>query len=347
MRKISNELLKKGFTTGTAAAAATKAAAFFITQGVCPEQVDVDLPCGGVLKVAVKAGQLLYNGAVAGVIKDAGDDPDVTGGLEIVSTVKKCETSNGEIVIKGGLGVGVVTKPGLQVPPGEAAINPVPKDMVLKSLRAVIPQGGYEVVISVPHGEDAAKNTFNSRLGILGGISIIGTTGLVEPMSLKALKETIKCEIDVSLAQQAGGNKTLNLAPGKIGERALKENVLGDRAAVVQMSNFIGFALEYAVLKGVQGVIVGGHPGKLAKILMGYLDTHSKNSPQATDFVRDFLGLSGSFNTVEEIIGLGNMEGLSRLACAIAEDIKKRFKFIKVRVCLFDMKKTLVGDGFV
>jgi len=203
-----------------------------------------------------------------------------------------------------------------------------------------------EVTIEVPEGERLAKKTFNPRIGIVGGISIIGTTGVVEPMSMEAIKATVRCEIDVVWAETDASTGRLFLAPGKIGESSLK-GLFGD-VKVVLTSNFIGEAFQYAVKKGIRHIVIGGHPGKLAKILMGYYNTHSSCSPQATGFVSDYLALEKKdFNTIEEIIQyLKREDSMERLHC-LARDIGERiltdFGFTSTEVCLFDMKGNLIG----
>ncbi|MCI4626116.1 MAG: cobalt-precorrin-5B (C(1))-methyltransferase CbiD [Candidatus Magnetoovum sp. WYHC-5] len=333
----------KGFTTGTTAAGAAKAAAMMLLTATPPPAVDVTIPSGHILTLNVKTAK--YNDkktVTVSIIKDAGSDPDVTNAIEIEATVCLNEVQQG-VFISGGRGVGVVTKPGLQVPPGSHAINPVPISMITHSIREVIPNDGVNVAIAAIGGEDIAQLTFNPRLGILGGISIIGTKGIVEPMSVDAIRQTIKCEVDVSFEEDNGLN--LYVAPGKIGEAALCR-IFG-AVRVIHMSNFVGFTLGYAKKKGVQHLIIGGHPGKLAKILMGYMDTHSKNSPQATNFVADFLSINGQFNTVEQIIELNQVEKFNYLAYKIAEKIVELFSFKSVAVYLFDMKKSLIGKGYV
>ncbi len=376
MVALSEKKLRKGFTTGACAAAAAKAAAMALRKSGVRSQksevrsedflgqrnqesgvvmVDLTLPEGKRVPLAALIKEVREDYAIASVIKDAGDDPDVTDGAEIVVKVKKImkgEESEEEkqIVIKGGKGVGVVTKPGLQIPVGEPAINPVPRRMIVEAIREVLPDKTVEVTVEVPEGEALAKKTFNPRLGIVGGISIIGTTGIVEPMSLEALKATVRCEIDVFIAE-AKSNSPLYLAPGKIGEDSLKR--LFGPIRVVQTSNFVGFALEYAKELGIKDIVYGGHPGKLAKILMGYYDTHSRNSPQATDFVAEYLGISEKFNTVEEIIKKTKASSESdlwserflHLARDIAGKIGNDFGFNTVEVYLFDMKKQLIGEG--
>jgi cobalt-precorrin-5B (C1)-methyltransferase len=392
MRKRSSQSkeerpLRQGYTTGTCAAAAAWAAARAVKsirkgdgkvyRKGSDIMVNMGLPQGGKATMSARIVEAGRDHAVASVIKYAGDDPDVTDGAEIIARVRitksKAESDKSEGVskergvtaIKGGRGVGRVTKPGLQIPVGEPAINPVPRRMIKEAVKEVLGDTPVEVIIEVPEGERLAEKTFNPRLGIVGGISIIGTTGIVEPMSLEALKAAVKCEIDVA-AEETGvnshsyspsitevGGRGLFLAPGKIGEDALK-GLLGD-IRVVQTSNFIGFALEYARDKGIKDIVYGGHPGKLAKILMGYYDTHSRNSPKATAFVAEYLGISGEFNTLEEIIlkispssdpSQGEQgRGFSSLAGDIAEKIGVDFQFSHVEIYLFDMKKKLIGEG--
>ncbi len=338
--------LRRGFTTGTAAAAAAKAAALGLRRGHIPEKVVVPLLSQGTWTIPIHTCWLVpCKWARASVIKDAGDDPDVTNGAEVIVTLRPLPEE--EICFRAGEGVGVVTKPGLALPPGEPAINPGPRQMIKQVLQEVAPGQGFEVEISIPGGEELAQKTFNPRLGIVGGLSILGTTGIVEPKSLHALKETIRYEIEVAVHEI--GNAPLCFAPGKIGEEALHQ-YLGP-VKVVQMSNFLGFALGYARKKGVEHVIVGGHPGKLAKVLMGHWNTHSRHAPPATDTVARFVGLKEEFHTVEEILQHVEKRApflrprFDALAQAIAREIKKRFAFQSVRVILFNMKLRPWGEG--
>lgn len=285
----------------------------------------------------------IENGLV-GVKKDSGDDPDITNGITIFAKVRRV-SKEGDIVIKGGKGVGYVTKPGLQVPVGQPAINPIPAEMIRENIRDVIKKWGIEVEIIIPEGEQIAKKTFNERIGVMGGLSIIGTTGIIKPMSLQALMMTIKCEMDVAIAS---GYRKIGLVPGRLGEESLKK-FLTIRIPIVQMANFAGFALGYAAEQKVTEVILGGHPGKLAKIAMGYLNTHSSRSPQATSYVADFIGLARNYNTVEEIIHTlpdeESFKQFSRLASKIADRVCQYFHFLQVTVYLFDMQKNLIGHS--
>jgi cobalt-precorrin-5B (C1)-methyltransferase len=350
--------LRKGFTTGTAAAAAAKAAAVMAFTGKLPDEVAVTLPDGlTTLDIKINPGGNARNNqngnarnnqtgnalnnqsGTASVIKDGGDDPDATSGLEIIATVRLISKHGSDVIIKGGEGVGMVTKAGLQIPIGTHAINPVPRAMIRNAVREAVPEGTVEVEIIVPDGQRAAAKTFNHRLGILGGISIIGTTGIVVPMSTEAIKATIRCELDVAFEEQAS---RVYLSPGKIGEDSLKSIFPGVR--VVQMSNFIGCSLRYARDKGIKEAVIGGHPGKLAKLLMGYFDTHSGKSPQAAGFVARYFGLRTEYNTVEEIIeNTQNLEKFDSLAYDIAAKIKALYGFSSVGVYLFDMKKQPIG----
>lgn len=341
--------LRKGFTTGTAAAAAAKAASILAFTGRLPDEVTVTLPGGlRTLDIKIRGASINHgiNGrSAASVIKDGGDDPDATSGLEIIAAMSLINTQpdGAEVIIKGGVGVGVVTKAGLQIPVGAHAINPVPRSMIRTAVREAVPAGLskslIEVEILVPDGRRAAEKTFNSRLGIIGGISIIGTTGIVEPMSVEAIKSAIVCELDVAYAENSS---TVYLSPGKIGEDSLRSIFHG--VHVVQMSNFIGDSLQYAKAKGFKETVIGGHPGKLAKLLMGYFDTHSGNSPQAAGFVAGYFGLEGEYNTVEEIIErVKKTKKFDAMAYDIAVKIRALYGFSSVGVYLFNMKKQPIG----
>jgi cobalt-precorrin-5B (C1)-methyltransferase len=193
------------------------------------------------------------------------------------------------------------------------------------------------VTIWAPEGERIAKETFNEKVGVVGGISIIGTTGIVTPMSVEAIIETIKCEIDVAAGE---GKATICLTPGKIGEKHFL--TAHPDIPVVLMSNFAAEAFGYARSKGFEKIYVAGHPAKLCKILMGYYNTHSKNSPMATDWLADRLGLTEKFNTVEEI--LTSVENdLSPIAGELAEKIEKDYGFARVSVIFYDMFGRMKG----
>lgn len=259
--------LREGYTTGSCAAVAAKAAALQLLTGQCPRQVGIETPAGRPLVLPVAC---LEEG-IFSVVKDAGDDPDVTHGLMVTVKVE-LGTNPGPICFLAGEGVGTVTLPGLKVPPGQPAINPVPRQMIERELRTVIGDKAAQVTVSIPGGETVAKRTFNPRLGIVNGLSILGTSGIVRPMSQEAITESIALEMSVKRAQ---GKKALAMAFGSSGEKALCSAFSLPADSVVQMSNYVGFALQQAVELGLHSVFLGGHPGKLVKVAAGIFQTHS------------------------------------------------------------------------
>lgn len=268
--------LRCGYTTGTCAALAAAGAASLLLSGEAPRALSLLTPKG--IPVTVEPVELFWeNGAaVCGVAKDGGDDADATDGLVIRARVETIEEP--EIRIDGGEGVGRVTKPGLDQPPGAAAINRVPRRMIEEQARRVCDAlgyaGGLSVCISVPGGEEAAKRTFNPMLGIEGGISILGTSGIVEPMSEKALVDTIAVELRQAAAL---GARDVILTPGNYGETFLRDHPQAARdVPVVKCSNFIGDALDLAGNRGFSQVLLVGHAGKLVKLAAGVMNTHSR-----------------------------------------------------------------------
>lgn len=267
--------LRLGYTTGSCAAAAAKAAATLLLTGRRLERVSLLTPKGLDLDLEVRDLRQEVGTASCAIEKDCGDDPDVTGGTLIYAAVSRSEASG--ISVDGGAGVGRVTKPGLDQPVGAAAINSVPREMIRRAVEQVCRladyQGGLRVVISVPEGEALARRTFNPRLGILGGISILGTTGIVEPMSERALIDTIRVELR---QRRAGGAEYVLLTPGNYGTDFIRQSLgIGPQAAV-QCSNFIGDALDICRELGFRGALLIGHIGKLVKIGGGMLNTHSR-----------------------------------------------------------------------
>lgn len=263
--------MRTGITTGASAAAAAKAAAMFLFDGRRPAEVTVLNPDGKQIRVPVQRYFELPGVQGAVVIKDGGDDPDVTHGLEIIATVTAADRRG--VTIRGGEGVGTVTRPGLQVPVGEPAINPVPRWMIETAVSGVLPPGsGCIVTISVPGGAKAAERTLNPRMGIQGGISILGTTGIVRPMSEEAFKDSLAPQVDLALA---AGYRSAVLTPGRMGYRWALEHGLPEKA-VVEMSNFVGFMLDQCADKGIEKVLLWGHHGKLIKVAAGIFHTHSR-----------------------------------------------------------------------
>ncbi len=208
--------------------------------------------------------------------KDAGDDPDVTDGLEVRVTLSWDDAAEATFV--AGEGVGTVTKPGLQVPPGEPAINPVPRQMILDAIRDVTPRG-VRVEISVPGGREIAAKTFNPRLGIVGGLSILGTTGIVRPYCTRALHDALRCTLDVAAACQVTAPV---LVPGNVGARAARRHFSLRDEQLIEVGNAWGFIVDLLAQRAFSAVLLAGHPGKLAKLAAGQWDTHSARSSQAT-----------------------------------------------------------------
>lgn len=269
--------LRCGYTTGTCAALAAAGAARYLLTGERPESARLVTPKGVAVEAALLERRLDRETARCAVRKDAGDDPDVTDGCLVVATVRKIERG---VAIDGGEGVGRVTKPGLDQPVGAAAINAVPRRMIAAAVEEVRAEagwaGGLSVVISVPGGEEIAKKTFNPMLGVEGGISILGTSGVVEPMSEQALVDTIGIEIRQAAA---GGAKRLLLTPGNYGADFLRGNGF-DRYGVpcVKCSNFLGDALDAAASEGFADALLVGHIGKLVKLAGGIMNTHSRQA---------------------------------------------------------------------
>lgn len=308
---MSKKILAKGYTTGTCAQAATKAAMQMLFTGEKVEKISVELPQGERLQLDIvdirmeyKEDESLPEEVTCAVKKNSGDDPDITNGVLVYSKVKKntlevpeegqcekqfCEAkaSNRKkragqkkydrIHIDGGTGIGRVTKPGLNQPVGEAAINRVPRQMIRKEVEEACEEvgytGGIDVVISIPEGVRLAKETFNPRLGIEGGLSILGTTGIVNPMSEQALIDTIEVEMKVCLAEKY---RYLIVAPGNYGLDFLKEQYSIEENDVVKCSNYIGQTIDMAMEQGCKGVLLAGHIGKLIKVAGGIMNTHSR-----------------------------------------------------------------------
>ena len=273
--RSGSKLLRCGYTTGTCAALAASGAARLLLTGSTPASLALLTPGGIRVEVAPTFCRMEGDRAVCAVKKDAGDDPDVTDGMQIFAEVKKTDSG---IRIDGGDGVGRVTKPGLDRKVGEAAINTVPRQMITSAVKDVCEQAGYlgglEILISVPGGEEAAKKTFNPMLGIEGGISILGTSGIVEPMSERAIVDTIGTQI--RQAASLGAKKLIAL-PGNYALDFLHAQ-LPDISVypVIKCSNYLGETLDMAALCKMEELLLIGHIGKLVKLAGGIMNTHSR-----------------------------------------------------------------------
>lgn len=278
--------MRYGFTTGSCAAAAAAAACYMLLTGRKKEEMTILTPKG--ISYTAKLVDISINesSAACAIVKDGGDDPDITTGAHIVAeaaflqkeSLQKDKTDAvQQIIIRGGKGVGRVTKPGLDQPVGEAAINHVPREMIEKEVRGICAlcdyNGKLQVTISVPEGEEIAQKTFNPRLGITGGISILGTSGIVEPMSSQALLDTIQVELR---QKKAMGQQMIAVTPGNYGLDFMKEAFAYDLDKSVKCSNFIGNTIDMAAETGFCGMLLTGHIGKLVKVSGGIMNTHSK-----------------------------------------------------------------------
>ena len=275
--------LRCGITTGTCAAAAARAAVSILAGGPIPDEVAVVLPGGDSIRVAIlRVWKHEDREAVTTAVrKDAGDDPDVTHGLEVLATVSWDDGA--DVALVAGEGVGTVTKPGLQVAPGQPAINPVPRQMIAQAIREVT-QRGVRVEIAIPGGREAAARTFNPRLGIEGGLSILGTTGIVRPYCSRALYDALKCSLDVAAAC---GIVAPVLVPGHIGARAARRHFPLRSEQIIEIGNAWGFVLDRLSDYPFQDLLIVGHPGKLAKLAEGQWDTHSGcSAPAAASVAR-------------------------------------------------------------
>ena len=288
---VNGKKLRKGFTTGTCATAATAAAISMILNQDIEEKVTVSTANGVEVTMDIKDPSFAELTASAAVEKDGGDDADATHGLLIYSTVTLLPDSN-DIEIDGGEGVGRVTQKGLKCDVGMAAINPTPRAMIEKTARQLLgPNCGAKIIISVPGGEETAKLTYNSRLGIVGGISILGTTGIVNPMSEESWKASITIELTMLYNQ---GYRSVVLAPGNYGED-FATNVLGiPPPRIVNMSNFVGHVLKEVQRIGFTRVLMVGHMGKVVKVAGGIFSTHSKDSDARMEIIMANLALLGA-----------------------------------------------------
>lgn len=293
--------LRMGYTTGSCATAAAKAAAIMLLTHKSVNNIVLTTPRGIEIKLEIEDIDIEEQYVSCAVRKDSGDDPDVTNGMLIYASVSILKIP--EIRIDGGRGIGIVTKPGLNQPVGNVAINSIPRQTITKELFSVAEDynynGGFSVIISAPEGEEVSKKTYNSRLGIIGGISIIGTSGIVEPMSDSAIIDTIKAELNIKSKED---KKCLLITPGNYGEAFLKEDFRGIAGASVKCSNFIGDTLEYAMEIEFKSVLLVGHIGKIVKLAGGLFNTHSKYGDCRAEIIATHSALCGADKTtIEEI----------------------------------------------
>lgn len=344
---------REGYTTGASAAATAEAACRVLERNERPEIVAVRSPLGFDLMIPINRLAFSPGTATAGAIKDGGDDPDVTHGAEVLATVRRVPEPG--VHVRGGAGVGTITQPGLELPPGSAAINPVPRRMIAEAIARVLgtdrPEPGVEVTIAIPGGEELAKKTLNSRIGIVGGLSILGTTGVVRPMSTASWRASVLQSIDVAAANSL---RHIALTTGGRSERFARQVYPAlPEMALVQMGIFTGDALRRAVERGVSKVSVCGMIGKLAKLATGQMQTHVAGGGVDVAFLADLARDAGTdaalaasiaaANTarhVEELIDAAGFETFYRhvaaraAACCNAHAGRR----LEVEVILFDFE---------
>lgn len=347
--------MRYGNTTGACAAAAAKAALITLLSHPV-DRVGVPSPFGIRFEILVRETKKLNDDtAIATVVKDAGDDIDATDKLKISATVKLNDSR--KIMITSGKGIGIVTKPGLPVAIGQPAINPMPKRMIEESIREVLPSGrGVDVILDIPEGEKVAGKTLNSKLGIVGGLSVLGTTGVVKPLSMEACRRSLVPQIDVALS---AGYERVFFVPGNIGERITKKLFNPPDDAIVQTGDFIGYMFDKASEKGIKEIVFLGHPGKLAKVAAGIFNTHHKFADARNEVVAAYAGAAGAdaslvnrilqSNTTEEAITLLKQANLSKdVFDNIAERVGQRIgervrRKIKISVILVSLEGEVLG----
>jgi cobalt-precorrin-5B (C1)-methyltransferase len=349
--------LRRGWTTGACATAAAKAAYHALLHGEFPDPVEITLPNGANVAFCLSRENLTAHGAMAAVEKDAGDDPDVTHGAVIHVHVRQRTDDGGGIHFLAGDGVGTVTKPGLPIGVGEAAINPVPRAMITAELLRLAAAAGramdLDVEISVPEGQAMARQTMNPRLGILGGISILGTTGIVIPYSCAAWIASIHQGIDVA---RAAGLEHVGAATGRTSEAALKALYGFDDGALIDMGDFAGGMLKYLRTHPVKKLSIAGGFAKISKLAKGHMDLHSKRSQ--VDFAwlaelaadaPEIAALCHHANTAAQVLAAARLAGYP-LAGKVAERarleaLKINRGKVEIEVLIFDRAGDLVGRG--
>lgn len=360
MSDTGTKELKRGWTTGACATGAAKAAFQALLTGEFPDPVEITLPKGGTASFALAQHTRGDGFASAAIIKDAGDDPDVTHGALVSATIQRLPEGSG-IVFKAGEGVGTVTRPGLPIPPGEPAINPVPREMMRQAIAEVARATGQtrdlEITISIDGGAELAKKTLNGRLGIVGGLSVLGTTGIVRPFSCAAWIASIHRGIDV--ARASGYNHVVG-ATGSTSEDAVRARYDLDDGAYLDMGDFAGGLLKYLRAHPLPRLTLAGGFAKFTKLAQGALDLHSARSRVDFQFLADLLRVQGapeslcqaslSANTAKEVLDLSLEQGID-LSTPLARKTKAavleilRGAPIKVEVLIIDRDGRITGEA--
>jgi len=349
--------MKNGFTTGTCAQAATKGACLMLAGNRIVDKVEVKTPSGVKLILDLAYQQLGKNFAKCAVIKKSAEAPDVTNGAKIFARVRLSEQKG--VRIKGSQGVGKITKPGLAVKVGEWAINPVPREMILQEAsRFLHKHKGFEITISVPGGKELAKRTYNPKLGIVGGISIIGTTGIVEPKSLDAYRASLALELNVLI--KARGAKRVVLVLGHVGEKYAKGALKLKSNSIIKIGDHVGFMLKECAGKGVKNILLIGHIGKLVKVANGQFNTHCGFGDNRVNSIARYAKLCGAREgaiedilnqtTAEATIGILNKAGLMNVFKKIAQETAaKAGEFVnnkvKIDCILLSLEGKVLGSS--
>ena len=365
---IDGKKYRRGYTTGSCAAAASKAATHMLLTKNKIDKINIDTPKGIPLSLNVYNIELTENKAKCSIEKDGGDDIDATHSMHIYAEAELIDRTNDEdIIVEGGIGVGVVTKKGLSVEVGKPAINPVPMRMINSEVRKVIGEDfkdnlgknkSLKITICAPEGVEIAKKTFNPRLGIIGGISILGTTGIVEPMSDEGWKKSLSIELEMKKAQ---GLESIILVPGNHGEKFIKEKLNLDMKYVVRTSNFVGYMLKEAQRIGFKKILMVGHIGKYIKISAGIFNTHSKIADARSEILISNLAMMGApYEFLKKIEGCVTAEAAVEVInesnytdfydlisnkCKLKIDQYLLNEEIDVEVMIFSMDKTLLGKS--
>ena len=345
--------MRSGYTTGACAAAGVKAALILLTTGEIFYEVEITALDSTILKIPIKSVEKISDDKIcAEVVKFSGDDPDITNGVSVFTTVRRI--FDDKIIFRAGIGVGKITKAGMQLPIGEPAINPKPRELI-RNVAAEFNISGLEVEISIPEGVELAKKTLNPVLGVEGGLSIIGTTGILRPMSEEAFKNSLIPQIDVA---KATGFDELIFVPGKIGETIAKKLGFND-GAIIQTSNFIGFMLEAAAERQIKKIILCGHIGKLIKVAAGIFHTHNRVADARLETLAAYAAAEGlpasevqkilDANTTEDaaqIISANNLERVYKKIATRASFRAERYIFgkLKVKTILVDFAGNILGS---
>ena len=365
---IDGKKYRRGYTTGSCATAASKAATYMLLTKKKIKTINIDTPKGIPLTLDVQNISLNNDYVECSIKKDGGDDIDATHTMDIYAKAEIIDRENGEdIIVCGGYGIGVVTKKGLSVEVGKAAINPTPMKMINYEIRKVIGEDisatlgegkSLKITISAPKGEEIAKKTFNPRLGIIGGISIIGTTGIVEPMSDEGWKKSLS--IELKMKKEQGLDKII-LVPGNQGEQFIREKLNLDMKYVVRTSNFIGYMLKEAQRMGYKKILMAGHIGKFIKLSAGIFNTHSKVADARSEILisnlalmkapYDLLEKINECLTAEEAVEVINENNYTEFYDKVSNKCRYKVKQYlgdddtEVEVIMFSMDKTLLGKS--